>query len=172
MTQLTSDIGPNETQGNYLRSLQAGRWAQAQVFSICPLLFAVPNPQVPITLFRMVESPRLLEFSSVLSRAVPGRSYFQMRQNKLNRGRPGKLSSTFRSLAGSSLLPLPVMGPVPSAAGPRGLPLFLQSPQPCQASPPAHWLCARLFQFLLLLDLELNCVSGLLYAPHPPLHTP
>ena len=139
---------------------------------ICPLLFAVPNPQVPITLFRMVESPRLLEFSSVLSRAVPGRSYFQMRQNKLNRGRPGKLSSTFRSLAGSSLLPLPVMGPVPSAAGPRELPLFLQSPQPCQASPYAHWLCARLFQFLLLLDLELNCVSGLLYAPHPPLRTP
>ena len=30
MTQLTSDIGPNETQGDYLRSVQAGRWAQAQ----------------------------------------------------------------------------------------------------------------------------------------------
>ena len=139
---------------------------------ICPLLFVVPNPQVPITLFRMVEGPRLLEFPSVLSRAVPGRPYFQMRQNKLNRGRPGKLSSTFRALAGSSLLPLPVLGPVASAAGPRGLPLSLYSPQPCQASPPAHWLCARLCQFLLLLDLELNCVSGLPYAPHPPLPTP
>lgn len=30
MSQLTSDIGPNETQGDYLRSLQAGRRAQAQ----------------------------------------------------------------------------------------------------------------------------------------------
>ena len=139
---------------------------------ICPLLFAMPNPQVPITLFRMVEGPRLLEFPSVLSRAVPGRPYFQMRQNKLNRGRPGKLSSTFRAPAGSSLLLLPVMGPIASAAGPRGLPLSLYSPQSCQASPPAHWLCARLCQFLLLLDLELNRVSGLPYAPHPPLPTP
>lgn len=39
MTQLTSDIGPNETQGDYLRSLQAGRWAQAQVFFVSVLSY-------------------------------------------------------------------------------------------------------------------------------------
>lgn len=39
MTKLTSDIGPNETQGDYLRSLQAGRWAQAQVFFVSVLSY-------------------------------------------------------------------------------------------------------------------------------------